>query len=262
MSIVSNDSTHVNELYVSKDTLSIRVHLHHKYSTNPYGWANWVFDQYELFPGMRVLELGCGTGAVWADHLTVLPQDISILLTDFSSLMLDKARAAMKSDKRFDFAQVDIQAIPYGVDSFDAVIANHMLYHVPNIEKGLCEAARVLKPGGVFHATTIGDRTQRELRDLYAPFRGRVSFTDAKSSPFTLENGESQLRRHFADVVRREYIDSLRVTDPDDLLDYIQSLQTLPPEVKHDFDVHIRAAFEPNGVLNITKEQGMFVCRQ
>lgn len=261
MSIASNDAAHVKDLYVAKDTLSIRVRLHDLCSTNPYGWANWVFDQYNLSSGMRMLELGCGAGAIWTGRLNRLPRDFSILLTDYSLLMLEKAKVSLERDEHFHFAQVDIQSIPLETASFDAVIANHMLYHVPVIEAGLREVARVLRPGGTFYATTIGERTQCELQELYAPYRDRIPFTDAKASPFTLENGESQLRRHFAQVERREYLDSLRVTDPADLLEYIKSLQTIPPEIEPEFDAHVRAAFEPDGAMCITKEQGMFVCK-
>jgi ubiquinone/menaquinone biosynthesis C-methylase UbiE len=50
----------------------------------------------------------------------------------------------------FSFAQADAQALPFRDASFDAVIANHMLYHVPDISRSLGEVRRVLKPSGGF----------------------------------------------------------------------------------------------------------------
>ena len=261
MPIISNDPNHVAELYVQQNTLDARIALHQKYSTNPYGWNRWVFDQIQLAPGMKVLELGCGTGALWSAHRAQVPIDASILLTDFSERMLDAAKAALDDDNRFTFAQMDIQSIPHPDASFDTVIANHMLYHVPDIPKALSEVARVLAPGGCFYASTLGMHSQQELWALYRPFADRAHFTYAKSSPFTLQNGADQLAAHFAHVELREYMDSLLVTEPPDLLDYIKSLQTIPESIAPEFDAHIRAAFAPAGSLHITKEQGLFICR-
>lgn len=259
MPIISNDGSHVQALYIDKDTLSVRAALHDKYSTNPYGAMNWTYDQLELRPGMRVLVLGCGTGRLWQEHIWQLPEDISILLTDFSPLMLDKVRAALPADPRITYAQVDILAIPYPDDHFDLVIANHMLYHVPDVDRALSEVARVVKPNGRFLATTIGDRSQHELWDLYRDFEDRAKFTYARNSTFTLENGEAQLRRYFSRVERRDYIDSLKVTNPEDLLAYIYSLSEIPSEINAEFRAAVEKRFEPDGVMSITKEQGMFV---
>ena len=45
-----------------------------------------------------------------------------------------------------DYAVLDLQALPFPEACFDAVIANHMLYHVPDRPRALAEVQRVLKP--------------------------------------------------------------------------------------------------------------------
>ena len=257
----NNDADHVNNLYVKQNTLNARIALHQQHSTNPYGWNNWVFDQIELKPDMRILELGCGTAALWSEHIDRVPNHIEILLTDFSETMLGDARSAIGNDPRFSFRQMDIQQIETNDDTFDAVIANHMLYHVPDIDKGLAEVARVLKPTGQLYTSTFGRDTLKELFDLYTPFVDRIPFTLVTEAPFILENGETLLQKHFADVERRDYIDSLHVTDPEALLRYIHSVQPIPPELADEFDAHIRAAFAPSGALHITKQQGIFISK-
>ncbi len=60
---------------------------------------------------------------------------------------------------RVQFKEIDAQSIPFEDETFDAVIANHMLYHVPDRPKAIAEIKRVLKPGGRLIATTIGKIT-------------------------------------------------------------------------------------------------------
>jgi len=164
--ILNETSERVSELYVKKDTLSIRIDFHNKYSVNKYGFANWTFDQYELKNGMRVLELACGTAGIWAGRAEKIPPGVKIILSDISPLMLSKARDNLRNEPGFYFEEIDIQKIPHENESFGAVIANHMLYHVPDIDLALSEVRRVLKSGGKFYATTLGRDSLKELNEI------------------------------------------------------------------------------------------------
>ncbi len=100
-------------------------------------------------PGIRILELGCGDGTLWTDNLALIPEDISITLSDISSGMLRDARRAIgSSDTRFTFRAFDCKKIPYKDESFDLVIANHVLFYCDDIPAVLKEVCRVLSPGG------------------------------------------------------------------------------------------------------------------
>lgn len=258
---IMKDQRWVQGMYVDKDTLSIRIGLHDKYSVNKQGWRNWVFEQYALGDGCRVLELGCGTGIIWKEYEARLPSRREIVLTDMSPLMLDKARAALQGLDGFEFRQADIQRIPFEDAQFDAVIANHMLYHVPDIARALSEVARVLRPGGTFYATTLGDQSLFELNQLYRRFAHRTGFSMAQKISFTLENGPEQIAPWFEELERRDYVDALEVTSADDLMAYIQSYNDIPQDVLPDFRAAVVQGFGPDGVFRIRKEQGMFVAR-
>lgn len=249
---------HVEKMYVKNDTLSTRIALHDKYSVNKYGWFNWVFDQYVLKDGMRVLELACGNAKTWVGREERLPKDIDIILSDFSPRMVETARAALP-DARFSFAEIDIQDIPHPDAAFDAVIANHMLYHVPDMDKALLEVKRVLKPGGVFYATTLGEDSLNELNAIYKEL-GET--TKRREIPFTLENGSARLETFFDEVDRREYIDALEVTEANDLIAYICSFNDIPDAFHDKLDAVVRAGFSADGVFHITKTQGMFMARR
>ncbi len=253
----------IARMYVQQDTLSTRITLHQKYSTNPYGWFNWVFDQYALNDapdqGTRILELGCGNGEIWASHAEHIPSGTRITLTDFSPLMLEKARARVHHPS-VDFAQVDVQQIPYADTSFDVVIANHMLYHVPDKAHALCEIARVLRPGGRFFASTLAQNTMGELQAIYLQLKDRAEFVLSQNHSFTLDNGAAILAPHFASIERRDYPDSLEVTELDDLMAYILSYCVVPEEVRPELRALLEAGIGPNGAFHISKEQGIFVC--
>jgi len=78
--------------------------------------------------------------------------------------MLEEAQESLHDSLcPFTFAVVDAQAIPYPDAHFDAIIANHMLYHVPDRPKALAEIRRALKPGGHFYASTLGANHLREM---------------------------------------------------------------------------------------------------
>ena len=60
-----NNQKNVKEQYASANNLNTRISIHQKYSTNKMGFGNWIFSNYKITKGMKVLELGCGTGDMW-----------------------------------------------------------------------------------------------------------------------------------------------------------------------------------------------------
>lgn len=244
--------------YATPKNLETRISIHDKYSLNKQGFGNWIFAQYELWPGARILELGCGTGAMWRGRLDSLPEGASLALSDLSMGMLAAARANLGDDPRIAYRQIDIQDIPCPDASFDVVIANMMLYHVPDIDRGLAEVRRVLRPGGRFYCATYGENSiVRYLAGLLPEFDLRVRISDA----FTLQNGAARLRGVFAAVERRLYPDALRVTRLEDLLDYIDSLGAaadLRPEWRQEILPALARHME-DGALTIPKEYGLFI---
>ncbi|MBO0792518.1 MAG: class I SAM-dependent methyltransferase, partial [Ktedonobacteraceae bacterium] len=152
----------LNRQYQDATNFGARVDLHRRFRVNPYGFHRWVFDHFTLNEGSQVLELGCGPGGLWRSNRQRIPTNWQITLTDFSPGMLQEARALL-GEERFTYEVADAQALPFADESFDAVIANHMLYHIPDLNRALGEIQRVLKPSGHFYATTFGREHLREL---------------------------------------------------------------------------------------------------
>ena len=157
-----------NDQYKDASNLDARVLLHQRFSTNQYGWFQWVFDTLLKLPGNAILELGCGPGWLWKENASRIPTDWNITLSDLSPGMLDAAwRNLVVTGRTFQFKEIDAQSIPFEDETFDAVIANHMLYHVPDRSKAIAEIKRVLKPAGRLIATTVGENHMREMIDWY-----------------------------------------------------------------------------------------------
>lgn len=244
----------VKTQYTGSDNLDIRILLHDKYSVNRQGFGNWLFLNYQIKPGQKILELGCGNGRLWVGKLDALPKDISLTLSDFSQTMLNAAKENLK-DKNITYKVIDIQQIPYPDESFDIVIANMMLYHVPDLDKALSEVKRVLKADGKFYTATLGER------GITAFIRNALALPEGEGMKFTLQNGNDILKRYFNNVEVKLYNDSLEVTDTGDLIKYINTLMwgdelksIAENEMMNLLDRH-----KKDGIIKIPKEYGTFI---
>ena len=138
----------------------------------------------------NVLEVGCGRGELAVRVADELGADVVAI--DQSERMVELARAAGANAR-----VADVQELPFDDSSFDCVVAAWMLYHVPDVDRGLAELERVLRPGGRLVAVT---NSERNLPELWEKFGTRRRRTHA----FSVENAEPQLRRHFTHVERRD----------------------------------------------------------
>ena len=201
----SNSAALVSEQYSTPVNLQARIALHERFSLNPYDWMLWVLDQIGLGDDACVFEVGCGTGRLWKTNAHRLRPGWDMTLSDQSAGMVAQARAALAGVAhpfRFEVSPAD--RIPREEASVDVVIANHMLYHVPDIPRALQEIRRVLRPAGRLYAAVNGDGHMAELHDLVAPFASSEALQPAPEGRFGLENGEAQLARWFARVERRD----------------------------------------------------------
>ncbi len=257
-----NHASAVKEQYSDSKNLNTRMSIHEKYSVNKLGFGNWLYQQYQLKNSMRILELGCGTGDLWMDRIPRLQHGSSLVLSDFSPGMVEVVRSKFSAYPQVSFEQINIEEIPYEAESFDAVIANMMLYHVPRLSQGLAEVHRVLKKEGTFYCATFGENgLQRYLTGHLA----RYGIVIDVSGSFTLQNGGAILREHFPRVRRTDYEDALEVTDTQDLVEYIcsmSSIGSLGNVTKDELYRCFEEAKDSSGTIHIPKEYGMFICEK
>ena len=181
-----------------------------------------------------------------------------LTLSDFSEGMLATTKSNIGEYDNVDYKVIDIQEIPFEDETFDVVIANMMLYHVPDIDKGLAEVRRVLKRGGDFYCATYGEHG---IIEYLSKILSTYGVEDNINKNFTLQNGYEILSKTFSKVEKLEYIDSLVVTNIDDMVEYVYSLSSMTSlnSVPRQVIKEILINNTKNGILNVPKEYGMFI---
>jgi SAM-dependent methyltransferase len=249
--------------YKDPSHLSARADLHSKYSSAPVAWVPWVKAQIDWPADGDVLEVGCGPGWLWADRAG-LPTGLRVTLTDLSVGMVEAARrrAEEASCELVDARVADAQDLPFEADRFDIVVANHMMYHVPDPAQAVAEFARVLRSDGVLMAATNGPRHLIELWEIRAEVFGGPP-TSVNPEIFGSVTGRPILRRFFGRVEWRDYADTLLCPSAEDVVAVLTSsppgLDATPDQVRDLRRVVERRIDASGGVLAVTKETGVFL---
>jgi ubiquinone/menaquinone biosynthesis C-methylase UbiE/DNA-binding transcriptional MerR regulator len=249
--------------YNNSSNISARINLHSLYSHNKKGWFPWIFEHCELKTGMRILELGCGDGTFWVENKENLPKAIHVILSDLSDGMLRDAKRNIEFDsKDFSFQAFNCHEIPFADETYDLVIANHLLFYCDDISKVLKEIRRVLKPGGTFISSTYGAAHMKEVSELVSRFDDRIVLSGHKLyEKFGRENGKNILEPYFSKITWYSYEDFLMIPTPESLISYVLSCHGNQNQYIIDRYNEFRLLvqkYTENG-FRITKDAGIFI---
>jgi SAM-dependent methyltransferase len=256
----------MNQQYADSAKLAARARLH-SFGHAQVPWFTWVARHVPMpEQGGSVLDVGCGPAWFWPEAAQVLPAGIRLTLFDQSSGMVEEA---MERCRGLALAGLtgktgDAVELPFADNSFDAVIAMHMLYHVADQEKAMAEFGRVLKPGGALVVTTNGIDNMRELYALTTIFGSAPH--DPSADAFGLDRAQQLMRAAFGNVMLEVHPATMRVTDPETVFLALTSYppgDTAPPEQQQAFRHAIEDAFTAgSGGIDVTKEVGVLVSRK
>lgn len=252
----------VRRQYSDSANLRARIELHAQFSTNPVDFRRWLWEQLELPASARVLELGCGPGYLWQVNGDRVPRDWAVTLSDLSPGMIREARSNLETVAgHFGFEVVDAQQLPFADASFDAVLAIHMLYHVPDRERAYAEISRVLRPGGRLYAVTNGAANMRELHELAGELGVETKWNSGAEGPFRLETGGGELERWFAPVELRRFLDGLLIAEAAPLVDYLLSTGNGEQHVGRRAALieQVQQRIDAHGPISVTKDVGLFI---
>jgi ubiquinone/menaquinone biosynthesis C-methylase UbiE len=178
-----------------------------------------LLDAAGISTGTTMLDVCCGTGLVTA---AAAGRGARVVGLDFSSAMLNEARRAYP---QLQFDAGDAEALPYADQSFDAVVSNFGVHHVPDPGNAIAEAFRVLRRGGRLAVATWAEPAENiAWRLLFDAIRDHGDPTAAKAPPSGGNLGTAEAVSHLlrgaglieirAEPVCREWL----VADPRDLV--------------------------------------------
>ncbi|HZD10123.1 MAG TPA: class I SAM-dependent methyltransferase [Candidatus Binatia bacterium] len=244
----------------------MRIRTHERFSEEKVDFAGWILEAIRWRGKETVLDVGCGAGA----YIDAVRQHTPGYIGGDLSLGM------LRSLEQHDVARVnlDAQQLPFACGTVDIILANHMLYHVPDIDRALREFRRVLQPGGRLVAATNSAGNMAELeavqKEALAQLQLPVPGSLRPNLTFTLENGAQLLSRHFEHVERRDLPGALVFPDPQPIIDYLASMhervERLLPEHLEWSDVAgalhgvLREKIERHGEFRVRKLSGAFVC--
>ena len=248
--------------YKSATNISARIRLHRDYSVNKQGWFPWLFSKINFKPGMKILELGAGNGALWSQSIDKVPNNVTVVVSDISEGILADAKKEIGDHSQFQYAVFDAQKIPFADNTFDLVIANHMLFYCDDIPETLREIQRVLKKDGFFTCSTYSARHMHEITDLVQNYNSKIVLSSTNLyERFGLENGGEILKPYFTNVSCHKYHDGIEISESMPIISYILSCHgnqnSILLDHYQDFKQYVDRKVEPG--FYITKDAGYFM---
>jgi SAM-dependent methyltransferase len=241
--------------YADSTKLRARVSIY-AYRERSDNFWQWVLGLVDWPAGARALDVGCGPGA-YLSLLRDAHPGVRAVGLDLSQGMAEEA------SRHAPVVNGDAARLPFPDETFDRVLAPHMLYHCPDIPAAIAELRRVLRPGGALVAVTNAHEHLCELWDVYAAVTGTPPsfFVDR----FDLASGDAPLRDVFDDVRVERTGDTLLVTEAQPVVAYLASTfhfaDRKDDSVLEEIGARVQREIDADGAFRVRTRSGAFVCR-
>lgn len=261
------------QMYANDDPLSVRIRTHELYTQPQVDFNAWVLDHIPWRGDEAVLDIGCGAGSYAEPVCSRLSQRGRLISGDLSMGMLQDV-AAKPLPGGVILLNADVAHLPLPDACCDVALANHMLYHVPDIERAMVEIRRVLRPGGhLIAATNASDSMETFFDEVTAASQALGYPFEIPVSPlrvrFTLESGAASIEPFFERVERYILESALVFPKAAPALAYINSTrpvyepqlpqgltwEALMEQAERQIDAQVVA----QGTYRVSKTTGVFV---
>lgn len=168
----------VRDEWTNGDTVAAWAHWHTKITAQQVNMREALVQHARLEPGMRVLELACGTGDPALEIAFRVGPEGRVTATDLSAQMVDVCRknASAAGLANMDFAIADAEELQFRSASFDRVTSRLGVMYFVDVQRALAEVKRVLVPGGLVALQVWGPPEESPyFAHAVGPFMQRLS---------------------------------------------------------------------------------------
>ncbi len=271
----TNQEHLTSQAYATEDHLTIRIKTHELFSQPKQDFTAWILDLIPWAGNETVLDVGCGAGLYISPIRERLTSGGSLISADLSFGMLSDVA---QKDFAFDtnLLNSNILRLPFPDDSCDVILANHMLYHVPDIPAAMTEIKRVLRPGGYLIAATNAKDSMMQLVDeIETAYKSLGEPIQIPPTPpranFSLENGGAFIEPEFPEVQVQRFESFLVFPDAAPVVAYINSMQSFyEPQISTSIpwetfltqvEKQIELKIQEQGEYRVAKITGAFIAQ-
>jgi DNA-binding transcriptional MerR regulator/ubiquinone/menaquinone biosynthesis C-methylase UbiE len=258
-----NEENMIVRQYQGVNNLLFRIRFHKLYSINLIQWFEWILSKMDFSSTNKLLEIGCGTGDLW-ENSTLNLRHREFFLTDINNNMLEVAKKTLGDD--YNYMVMDCEDITFKKSYFDIVLANHVLFYLNDLHRGLQEVKRVLKTDGIFYCTVYSQKHMQEIELIVKEYNPNIYLRESRMyEKFDVENGKELLSNYFSNVTFYKYEDYLQIDDAEVLIEYIMSCPGNQNEILgkkiEKFRQYIEDRVKEKGWIMVTEDMGIFICK-
>lgn len=272
--VESEKMNDIKRQYGTSTHLQVRIDTHVRYEEKRIDLDEMVIDLLNLTNDEKILDIGCATGA----FLTLLQtkgHKGQLTGLDQSPKMIEEAnKKSQQKNLTIEWIIGDARKLPFSSNSCDWVVARHMLYHVPDLQKTIEGFKRIFKPTGGLITTTNSRNSLPRIMELCNKMLIEFGFPEriSTAAPFCIENAKEILSSTFNRVEEKVISNSLVFEQAEPIVNYITSMfpslnipdnTDLYTDMKHWLKVEAKNRLSRNGkVWRDPKDVGFYLCKK
>lgn len=252
-----------------------RFHLYESYSENQKEWHPWVFEQMELFPGARVLDMGSGHGMVWLRNWIMIPENTTITVVDKLSSGVDFLERFYQGNKRFlqknvrfVFLRQDLEKDFLFCEKYDRIVANHLWKFITNVDSLMEKAKNVLCKDGILISTLSSFGIMERMNGLFQKLALPMDFSDVIRQETDERNQIVKRLAVFFPIIEEETFESklVGIDDAKILIQYVENKfaneYAANSSVWKECSQKLNQYFAECGAIKISNFTSLYKCRK
>lgn len=222
-----------------------------------YNLENWIIQQTNPHKGIRILDLGCGTGKQIFAFADIVSTDGLILGIDISDEAINEINKKAKIENL-----KQIKAMKASIDNciellkdfrFDFIMSAYAIYYAKDMRRLLCRLRYLLNAKGQMFICGPGEGTNKEMISI---INDSNSDSTAKARPvkdFIKEGDIREINNHYSKVKTVRLANQVRFNSANSILQWWKNHNSFIPEIYDDVAKALKSHFKKNKIFVLTK---------